>query len=204
MNPPERKMPPTLDRPPEPAKERILQRILQRGHFVLTSGLHSPTYLQVALLLQDPVETARVCVMLAERFRQLDVSAVVGPALGAVIPAYEVARALGVRALWTERVDGRMTLRRSFALQPGERILVVEDVVTTGGSVREVIAAVEDVGGRAVGIGAIVDRTDPRPDFGVPFSALIAMKIETYTPDGCPLCHRGVPQAKPGSRTVNR
>lgn len=182
------------------ATDARLERILQEGHFVLSSGLHSPHYLQVALLLQDPVETAQVGAALADRFRHLQVEAVAGPALGAVIPAYEVARALGARALWTERVDGRMTLRRSFALRRGERVLVVEDVITTGGSVREVIEAVGEAGGRAVGVGAIVDRTDRPPEFGVPFASVITARAQTYPAADCPLCRAGVPLSKPGSR----
>jgi len=182
------------------ATDPRLERLLQDGHFLLSSGLHSRQYLQVALLLQDPVETARVCAALADRFRHLQVEAVVGPALGAVIPAYEVARALGVRALWTERTEGRMTLRRSFTLGPGERVLVVEDVVTTGGSVREVLRAVQDAGGDVVGIGAIVDRTGTPADFGVPFSAVLAVAATAYPPADCPLCRQGLPLTKPGSR----
>ncbi len=184
------------------ATDPRLERILQDGHFLLTSGQHSDRYLQVALLLQDPVETARVCTVLADRFRHLEVEAVVGPALGAVIPAYEVARALGARALWTERTEGRMILRRSFTLRPGERILVVEDVVTTGRSVREVVHAVETAGGRVVGIGAIVDRTGESPDFGVPYLALTTIAAPTYPPTDCPLCRQGLPLTKPGSRAT--
>lgn len=177
-----------------------LDLILQEGHFLLSSGLHSPHYLQVALLLQDPAETARVCADLAERFRDVAVEAVVGPAIGAIIPAYEVARHLGARALWAERVDGEMILRRSFSLRPGERVLVVEDVITTGGSVREVVQAVEAVGGRVMGIGAIVDRRGAPLDVGVPFAALMTLTAETYTPAACPLCRDGLPLTKPGSR----
>ncbi len=183
------------------ATDPRLESILQEGHFLLSSGLHSRHYLQAALLLQDPEETERVCAALADRFRHLEVEAVVGPALGAVIPAYEVARTLGARSLWTERVDGRMTLRRSFALRPGERVLVIEDVITTGGSVLEVVGAVETAGGRVVGIGTIVDRSGAPPQFGVPFAALLTAAAPAYPPGECPLCRQGVPLTKPGSRT---
>lgn len=177
--------------------------IFQRGHFLLRSGLHSPDYIQIALLLQDPVETARVCGKLADRFRHLEVEAVVGPALGAVVIAYEAARHLGARAMWTERVDGQMMLRRSFAVRPGERVLIVEDVATTGGSVREVQRTVEAAGGRVVAIGAIVDRSGTTLDFGVPYVAtLVTDETKTYPPDACPLCRDGVPLTKPGSRTT--
>jgi orotate phosphoribosyltransferase len=141
-----------------------------------------------------------LCADLADRFRHLEVEAVVGPAIGAIVPAYEVARALGARSLWTERVDGEMTLRRSFALRPGERVLVVEDVITTGGSVREVVQTVEAAGGRVVGIGALVDRSGAPADFGVPFAALLSHAAETFAPGDCPLCREGVPLMKPGSR----
>jgi orotate phosphoribosyltransferase len=182
------------------ATDARLGRILQEGHFRLSSGLHTRHYLQVALLLQDPLETALVCADLAEHFHHLEVEAVVGPAIGAIVPAYEVARALGARTLWTERVDGQMALRRSFALRPGERVLVVEDVITTGGSVREVVRTVEAAGGRVIGIGALVDRSGAPADFGVPFTALLSYAAETYAPADCPLCRDGVPLAKPGSR----
>ncbi len=179
-----------------------LERILQEGHFLLSSGLHSRHYLQVALLLQDPVETAAICAELAERFRHLNVEAVVGPAIGAIVPAYEVARALWARSLWTERVVGQMTLRRSFALRPGERVLVVEDVITTGGSVREVVRAVEAAGGVVVGIGALVDRTSASEAWDVPFSAVLTIRAEAFPPSVCPLCRRGVRLDKPGSRSA--
>ena len=123
-----------------------------------------------------------------------------GPALGGVLVAQEVARALGVRALFTEREQGRMSLRRGFSIVPGERALVVEDVVTTGGSTREVIDVVAAAGGKVVGVGALIDRHTGSLDFGVPFHALLRLEIATYTPDSCPLCQSGSPPVKPGSR----
>ena len=130
---------------------------LQQGHFLLSSGMHSSHYIQCALLLQYPELTARVCAALAEPFRSEEVQVVLGPAIGAVVLAYETARQLRARALWAERSEGRMTLRRSFALSAGERVLVVEDVVTTGGSAKEVAALAERAGAVVVGVAAIVD-----------------------------------------------
>lgn len=176
------------------------QGALQHGHFLLSSGLHSPHYVQCALLLQDPELTARVCAALAAPFREDGVAAVVGPALGAIPLAYETARQLGARALWAERVEGRMVLRRSFALQPGERVLVVEDVVTTGGSAAEVAELVERAGAVVVGVAAVVDRSGGAHGLRWPFKPLVRLAVEAYAPAACPLCQEGVPLVKPGSR----
>jgi len=181
------------------AAETVRADMLQQGHFLLSSGMHSPTYIQAALLLQDPREAERLCRDLADRFRHLAADAVAGPAIGGIVVAYEVARQLGARALWTERVEGRMELRRSFALRPGERILLVEDVVTTGASAREVKRALEAAGGRVVGIGALVDRSGTSLEFDVPFEALMTVQIEAYIPAVCPLCREGVPLTRPRS-----
>ncbi|RPF43076.1 orotate phosphoribosyltransferase [Thermodesulfitimonas autotrophica] len=170
------------------------------GHFILTSGRHSDTYVQCALVLQYPELAAQLCGVLAERFRGLNVNCVVGPALGGIIIAYEVARALGVRGIFTERVEGVMRLRRGFTVAPGERVLVVEDVVTTGGSVKEAAAAVAALGGEVVGFGALIDRSGGQARFDAPFAALLKVGAVTWEPDACPLCRQGVPAVKPGSR----
>lgn len=175
--------------------------LYQEGHFLLSSGMHSPTYIQIALLLQHPAETAEACRELADRFRDRGVEVVVGPAIGAIVLAYEVARQLGARALWTEREEGRMALRRSFAVRPGERALVVEDVVTTGAAVGEVKRLLEAHGARVVGVGALVDRSNTALTLGVPFEALVTVEAEAYLPALCPLCREGLPLTKPGSRT---
>lgn len=172
---------------------------LQQGHFLLSSGMHSSHYIQCALLLQYPDLTARVCAALAEPFRSEEVQAVVGPAIGAVVLAYETARQLRARALWAERSEGRMTLRRSFTLSPGERVLVVEDVVTTGGSAKEVAALAERAGAAVVGVAAIVDRSAGGHGLRWRFEPLVRLDVEAYLPPLCPLCREGVPVVKPGS-----
>jgi orotate phosphoribosyltransferase len=177
---------------------------LLSGHFLLSSGLHSTRYLQCALVLQRPPIAERLCSALAARVRedgrigQIDV--VVAPALGGVIVAHEVARALGLRALFTERQEGAMVLRRGFEIAPGERVLVVEDVVTTGGSTREVMAVVADRGGVTVAAGSLIDRSGGAVDLGVPRHALAVLEVPTYVAAQCPLCQQGIPVVKPGSR----
>ena len=182
---------------------------LLEGHFRLTSGLHSPGYLQSALVLQYP-EDAEMCgEALAERVRAyvgaggLEASgphAVLSPALGGIVIGHEVARALGVRALFAERQEGRLVLRRGFALEPGERVLVVEDVVTTGGSTRETIDVARAAGALVIGAAAIIDRSGGRQTLDVPFAALATVALPTYQPEACPLCAQGTPAVKPGSR----
>jgi orotate phosphoribosyltransferase len=173
---------------------------LLEGHFVLTSGLHSTRYLQSALVLQHPAEAESLGRALAERFAGEGVETVAAPAVGGIIIGWEVARALGARSIWTEREGGRMTLRRGFAVRPGERVLVVEDVVTTGGSTRETIAAITEAGAHVVGAASIIDRSGGRADLGVPSVALATLDVPTHGPDSCPLCAEGVPAVKPGSR----
>lgn len=185
--------------------EEVLQIFRQHaalleGHFVLSSGLHSDRYLQCALVLQHPRIAERLCSELAARLRDLQGSVVAAPALGGVIVAHEVARALDVRALFTERRNGVMTLRRGFSFMPNEPTLVVEDVITTGGSTRETIQCVEQAGGKIVGIGALADRSGGATKFPVPSAALVALAIQSYDPADCPLCRAGVPAVKPGSR----
>lgn len=175
---------------------------LLRGHFRLSSGLHSDTYLQSALVLQHPREASRLGDALAAAFAGVTVDAVVAPAIGGILVAHEVARALGVRGLFTEREEGRMTLRRGFRLEPGERCLVAEDVITTGGSTREVMETVETSGGVVVGVGALVDRSGGRVALAVPLAALLTLDASTYPAADCPLCRTGMPVVKPGSRTL--
>ncbi|MBM3777862.1 MAG: orotate phosphoribosyltransferase [Acidimicrobiia bacterium] len=183
----------------------LLERLRQTGavldgHFALSSGLHSPGYVQCARLLQFPSD-AEVCgAALAGLFRTGQPEAVLSPALGGIVIGHEVARALGVRALFAERQNGVLTLRRGFELVRGERVLVVEDVVTTGGSTRETIAVARNAGASVVGAGAIIDRSDGRNGLDVPFRALTTMALVTHRPEDCPLCASGLPVIKPGSR----
>lgn len=175
------------------------------GHFRLSSGLHSGGYLQCALVLQDPRDAAALGEAIAARVRDLRIDAVVSPALGGIVIGHEVARALGVRAIFAERHDGALTLRRGFALAPGERVLVVEDVVTTGGSTRETMEVARAAGAEVVGAASIVDRRGgAAAALGVPYHALQALDVPAYDPASCPLCARGVPVVKPGSRIQDR
>jgi orotate phosphoribosyltransferase len=173
---------------------------LLEGHFLLTSGLHSNRYVQCAQILKYPELSAELGKGLAEHFCDLQVDTVLGPAIGGIIVAQDVGRALGVKAIFTEREQGKMTLRRGFEINKGERVVVVEDVVTTGGSTKEVIELIKEYGGIVVGVGALVDRHSGELDFGVPFYPLLKLAIETYSPDDCPLCSDGLPVVKPGSR----
>jgi orotate phosphoribosyltransferase len=177
---------------------------VQTGHFRLTSGLHSDRYVHCARLFERPKESAELCARLAAAFKGAGVAVdtVAGPALGGVIMAYETARAFGARNIFAERENGVMTLRRGFKTEPGERVLVVEDVVTTGGSVKEVIAALRAAGAEVAGVGAIVDRSGGNVDFGVAFKALVSMDIKSWSETDCPLCAQGIPIIKPGSRGV--
>jgi orotate phosphoribosyltransferase len=174
---------------------------LLEGHFQLTSGLHSPQYFQCARVLQHPRHAERLCGMLAESVRTLRPDCVVAPALGGIVVGQEVGRQLGVRTMFTERKDGAMELRRGFAITPGERVVVCEDVVTTGGSVFEVLSIVKDCGGVPVAAAYIVDRSGGTVRFDVPQFSLLQLNVVTYQPGDCPLCRRGSPAVKPGSRT---
>jgi len=171
------------------------------GHFKLSSGLHSPRYLQCALYLAEPARAEAAGRQLAARLKGQAAQVVVSPALGGVIIGHEVARALGVPFLFTERADGAMCLRRGFAIEAGWRVLVVEDVVTTGGSTREVMDVVRRQGGAVVGVGAIVNRSGQENAFSpLPFAALLSVDVPTWPPEACPLCASGQPVVKPGSR----
>jgi orotate phosphoribosyltransferase len=172
------------------------------GHFRLSSGLHSPGYMQSALVLQNPADAAAVGSALASKVKGLRPSVVLSPALGGIIIGHEVARALGVRALFAERsgTSPALALRRGFTLSPGERVLVVEDVLTTGGSTRETMALARALGAEVVGVAAIVDRSGGTIDLGLPYTTLITLSLPVYDEARCPLCAQGSPAVKPGSR----
>jgi len=175
---------------------------LLEGHFQLTSGLHSNRYFQCALVLQHPEH----CSMLSEQLKEKLISEVgqpdivVGPALGGVTLAYELARAFGVNGIFAERKDGQMSIRRGFQIKPGQKVLVVEDVVTTGGSVKEVIEVLKDFEADIIGVASIVDRSNGTAEFAYPFVPLIKMEVQTYTQETCLMCKSKLPLTKPGSR----
>lgn len=175
--------------------------VVKEGHFLLSSGRHSRQYMQCAQLLQHPADAEQAGKAIANLFQDLEIDVVVGPALGGVIIAHEVARALGVRCLFAERKEGVMELRRGFEVKEGERVLAVEDVVTTGGSVQEVVTLLEGMGANVVGIGSIIDRSQGKTPFTVPYRALMPIEIESWEAEQCPLCEEGIPAVKPGSRT---
>jgi orotate phosphoribosyltransferase len=182
---------------------KLLEQVgaIRQGHFELSSGRHSGTYIQCALVLAYPQHADALGRALGELFKDHAVACVVSPALGGIIIGHEVARALGVRALFVERDrSGQMALRRGFELKPGERVLVIEDVWTTGGSTREAIGVVEQEGGLAVAAGALIDRSGGRLELNVPARALLEMDVPSYEPDDCPLCRAGGMPTRPGSR----
>lgn len=174
---------------------------LREGHFELSAGLHSGAYVQCALLLEDPRRARKVARGLARLLASLRPATVVSPALGGLVIGHEVAEALGVPFRFTERKDGEMALRRGFRLVPGERVVIVEDVVTTGKSTNEAAAVVREAGGSVIAVGAVVDRTRGGHPFGVPFFSLIELDLPSWSPGACPLCKEGVRPEKPGSRT---
>lgn len=193
--------------------EREVLEIFQKsgallsGHFRLSSGLHSGKYLQGALVLQYPDLAEKLCSQLASRLnlRGSKIDAVVSPAIGGIIVGQEVAKVLGCRAIFCEREEGKMKLRRGFEIGKGERVLVVEDVITTGGSVKEIVEIVRGEGGKVKGIGAIVDRSKPSlsdelATLNLSLNSLLRIDIETYSPEECPICKKGIPLQKPGSR----
>lgn len=174
---------------------------LMEGHFKLTSGRHSNRYMQCAQVLKHPDYTEKLAKHIAEKYADETIDVVVGPAMGGIIVAYEVARQLGVPGIFCERQDGQMALRRGFVINPGQRVLVVEDVVTTGGSVEEVIQVVKNFGGDVVGVAVLVDRSGGKVDFGVRKEAVLTLEIESWEAEDCPLCKAGHGEAiKPGSR----
>ncbi len=175
---------------------------LLEGHFLLTSGKHSSKYLQCAKILQYPNLADAICKDLAKNFVGQEIDVVIGPAIGAIILSYELARQLNCRSIFAEREDGIMKLRRGFKIEEGEKVLVVEDVITTGGSVKEIIEIVKENGGEIVGVAGIIDRSGGKVDLGYPLKTLLTLEIETYEPDDCPLCREGIPIVKPGSRKM--
>jgi len=182
--------------------EQLLEHTgaVRRGHFQLSSGLHSPVYVQCALLLEHPVHTARVADALAQLFAETSVDVVAAPALGGIVLGYELARQLGARSVFVERdAQGKLALRR-FSLNHGERVLVAEDVLTTGGSTQDTIAVMRQAGGTVIGVAAILDRSGGAVKLDVPLRVLMSQKLETYDPMACPLCRAGKPVEKPGSR----
>lgn len=190
-------------------REEIMQIFLQtgallEGHFILTSGRHSNRYMQCARVLQYPDHTETLARIIAGHYRDEHIDVVVAPAVGGILVAYEVARQLGVKAIFCERQEGRMMLRRGFTIEPGQRVLVVEDVITTGGSVQEVIDVVREWQGDVVGVGVLVDRSGGKVDFGIRTEAVLTLDIESFPADDCPLCREGkLPAVKPGSRSLS-
>ncbi len=186
-------------------QEQILEHFrdtnaLLEGHFILSSGLHSPKYLQCALALQYPSDAAKFGRAIAGHFINENIETVASPAIGGLIIGFAVAQSLNVRFIWTERQNGEMTLRRGFSVKKGEKILVVEDVITTGGSTRECIAALEKRGARISNAASIIDRSNGAAETGVPRIALVNLDVPSYTPEECPLCRQGIEAVKPGSR----
>jgi orotate phosphoribosyltransferase len=185
--------------------EEVLQifkdcEALLEGHFKLSSGLHSSKYLQCAKVTQYPVLAEKLCKELTQKLKALKIDVVVGPAMGGVIIAYELARQFGGRGIFTERVDGQVLLRRGLALKKGERCLIAEDVVTTGKSTKEVIDIINASGAQVVATSCLIDRSNGAADFGVPLVAMAKVEVETFEEKDCPLCKRGIPVEKPGSR----
>ena len=174
---------------------------VHQGHFLLSSGLHSQTYMQSALVLQYPDIAAKLGKALAQKLKDIKIECVVAPAVGGIIIGYEIATALGVRFIFTERADGKMILRRGFAVKPGEKVLIADSVITTGGSPFEVMMEMKHLGADPVGIAVVVDRSGGsfRPN-GIPVISLLETSFETYTPENCPLCQEKIPIYKPGSK----
>ena len=175
---------------------------LLSGHFELTSGRHSDSYFQCALLLQHPELSEKLCRELAEKFRGKGASVVIGPAVGGIIVSFEAARQLGSRSIYAERENGALRLRRNFEIQKGEKVLIVEDVVTTGGSTQEVIELVRSLGGEVIGVGALVDRSGGGAHYDVPFEPLLKLNVKSFSKEECPLCKEKIPFTKPGSRGI--
>ena len=172
---------------------------LLKGHFLLTSGLHSPIYWEKFRVLQFPHYTGQLCGMIADHFRKEEIQVVAGPTTGGIILAYEVARQLGVRSVFAEKEGEERAFRRDFSIDAGERVLIVDDILTTGGSIREVIAAVTKLGGKIIGIGVLVDRSEQDQEFSVPLFSCHRAVTTTYQPEDCPLCAARIPLVKPGS-----
>ncbi|MCL2354037.1 MAG: orotate phosphoribosyltransferase [Defluviitaleaceae bacterium] len=188
-------------------QERIQQifeecEALVHGHFLYTSGRHGDAYMQCAKVQQHPNHMEEIAKIIAKGFDGFQVDIVIAPAVGGIVFGYELARQLNAKSIFAERVDGKMELRRNFEIPKGAKVVVAEDVVTTGGSVREVIDAVAPHGGNIVGVAVIADRTGGKIDFGIPLVSGISREMASYTPDECPLCKEGLPIVKPGSRKI--
>lgn len=175
---------------------------LLEGHFLLTSGRHSNLYFQCAKVLQYPEYTEKICSMIANNFRDIEIDTVIAPAIGGIVVGQEVGRQLGKRTIFAEREDKKLTLRRGFSLKPGEKVLVCEDVVTTGGSVFEVIDIVKNAGAEVVGVGFIVDRSNGKVNFGFPQFSTVKMEVVSYPPEECEICKTDLPLVKPGSKKL--
>ena len=188
-------------------QEEILQIFkdagaLLEGHFILSSGLHSPHYIEKFRVLEQPKFTEILCKEIAARFINEKITVVAGPMTGGIILAYETGKQLGAKAIFTERVDGKMKFRRGFIISPRDRVLIVEDVITTGRSVKEVLEEVKATGAHVVGIGCLVDRSNGKISFEVPVKALLTLDVTSYSPDICPLCKSGSTAVKPGSKGI--
>jgi len=171
------------------------------GHFLLTSGLHSPVYWEKFRVLQYPYYTEKLCRLIAQHFKKEKVQVVAGPTTGGIILAFEVARQLGIKGIFAEKEGEERFFRRGFTINPGDRVLIVDDILTTGGSITEVIRAVNKSEGIIVGVGVLVDRTEQKKEFGVPLFSCLRVTTPTYTPAECPLCAAGIPLIKPGGQT---
>ncbi len=171
-----------------------------KGHFKLSSGLHSSGYLQCARALEQPGYAGKLCAALADKFRTERPDIVIAPAIGGILVSYEVARALSAKSIFTERIEGKMALRRGFELSKKDRVLIVEDVITTGLSTREVINVVRSCGSKIIGVGCLIDRSRRKINFTPKFKSLAKIDIPAFTPEKCPLCEKGIPVIKPGSR----
>lgn len=180
---------------------KIFQRVgaIKQGHFLLASGLHSPVYWEKFRILQHPKYTRKLCRLIAQHFEEQRIDVVAGPATGGIILAFETARQLGVRCIFAEKQEGKRVFRRDFDIAPGERVLIVDDIVTTGESIRETIEAVHKLGGTVIGIGVLVDRSENEIDFKLPFFSCLRSPTTTYPPENCPLCAAQIPLVKPGA-----
>jgi orotate phosphoribosyltransferase len=184
--------------------DRVLEifraaKAVKEGHFLLASGLHSPVYWEKFRILQYPDSTGQLCGLIVQHFRGQRIDVVAGPTTGGIILAFETARQLGVRSIFAEKVGGVRAFRRDFEVTPGERVLVVDDILTTGGSLQETMSAVEEVGGVVVGAGVLVDRSERNLDFRVPLFCCLRAPTVVYSPDECPLCSAHIPLVKPGA-----
>jgi len=175
---------------------------LLEGHFLLTSGRHSDKYMQCAKLFIRPKKAEALCAALADKLKDMKIDVVASPAIGGIIMGYVMAKRLNAKNVFAERENGKMVLRRGFEILPKDRVLVVEDVVTTGGSAMEVVELVKECGAKVAGVASVVDRSNGKVDFGVPYRALLSMEVVSYEAAECPICKKGIPLVKPGSRNI--